>query len=254
MIAIIIILVAAIGLIIGIGVAENSIGQLGKETILSCTFPPDVKDSPDILWEKEGTTTGHVFKYENGKAVLSGQNADFKGRVSIFLNQLVSGNASLGVSDLRLLDEGTYKCTVSNSNGKGDSKLTLKVGGFSTITMTAVEPNTVICNSPLWYPKPTVTWLKGSEDLVNLSTTSYIPSLDNMFEINSSLKDVQRNIQYSCVIKNELAMAEGDAIWTASGLKAQARLDINSSADTLLPPSHLLCVMCLILRFGTDCL
>ncbi|CAH2218673.1 V-set domain-containing T-cell activation inhibitor 1 [Pelobates cultripes] len=137
MIAIIIILVAAIALIIGIGVsgqdsssvvANDAVGEIGEDVILGCTFPAAVKDSPNILWEKVGVN-GYVYKYENDAAVLSGQNAGFKGRTSLFLNQLTSGNASLRLSNLELSDAGDYKCTVTNSNGNGVGKLTLKVGG-----------------------------------------------------------------------------------------------------------------------------
>ncbi|CAH2218671.1 V-set domain-containing T-cell activation inhibitor 1 [Pelobates cultripes] len=119
--------------------------------------------------------------------------------------------------------------------------------GFSDLTITGVPPNTLLCESPSWYPQPSVTWSNktgNTTSLVNLTNTTFTPSLDNMFEVNSSLKEVQRNIQYTCVIQNQLAKAEGDVIWTASGVKTQTRLDIISSAHIPLPPLCLLCVLC----------
>ncbi|CAJ0967690.1 unnamed protein product [Ranitomeya imitator] len=137
MIVIIILLVAAIALIIGLSVAGNSsandvttvnaVGQISGNVLLSCTFAPDVKQSSDVLWEKVGDT-GVVYKYENGKISLSDQNSKYKSRTSLFLNELSVGNATLMISGLTVADSGVYKCTITNSNGKGDNKLSLNVG------------------------------------------------------------------------------------------------------------------------------
>ncbi|KAM4700630.1 V-set domain-containing T-cell activation inhibitor 1 isoform 1-T2 [Discoglossus pictus] len=261
MIVVIILLLAAIALIIGIGVSGNtgmtvttvySIGLIGEDAILGCTFPPDLKQTNDIQWEKVDLS-GTVYKYVNGKADLAGQNTAYKDRVSLFPNQLVTGNASLKLTKVKLTDAGLYKCIISNTNGKGEAKLSFKVGAFSPLTVTKISQNTLHCESPNWYPVPTVTWLNTSSGtpISNLSTTNLIPGLNSMQQVQSDLWNASEYVQYTCVIKNELAQATGDAMITASGVVTQTRLDVLSSSNSLSPPLILLCVLFLAVHQGT---
>ncbi|XP_063804800.1 V-set domain-containing T-cell activation inhibitor 1-like isoform X2 [Pseudophryne corroboree] len=262
MIAIIILLVGVIALIIGLSVSGNSttndvttvnaVGQIGKDVILSCTFTPDVKQSSNVLWERVGLP-GNVYNYQNGKISLTNQSPLYKGRASLFLNQLAAGNASLQLSNVQLTDTGVYRCTITNSNGSGQNILSLNVGAFSAITMTNISETTLRCASLIWLPKPTVTWqnITSGSDLTNLSTTTYEPNLGNSFQIISDYPGIQENVQYRCVINNALAKAEGNALLSASGLQTSTSLQILSSADVLSSPSILLlCLLSLIIHPG----
>ncbi|XP_018430570.1 PREDICTED: V-set domain-containing T-cell activation inhibitor 1-like [Nanorana parkeri] len=251
MIAIIILLVAVIALIIGLSAAGNSttndvttsntVAQISGNVILGCMFTPDPKKSSDVLWEKDGVT-GSVYKYENGKVSLTNQNSAFKGRTSLFLTELVNGNASLKLSNVPLNDAGTYKCTITNSKGTGSNKLSLNVGAFTPITVTNTTPTTLRCESPSWYPKPTVTWLNSTsqEDLTNSSITKYVSGLSVMVEVISDFTGAVEDMQYACIIKNNLAQAQAQAKFTVTGLKTDTRLDIISSAAILSPSVVLL--------------
>ncbi|XP_075054655.1 V-set domain-containing T-cell activation inhibitor 1-like [Mixophyes fleayi] len=258
MIVIIIFLIGAIALIIGLSVAGNSttndvttvnaVNQIWDNVTLNCTFIPDVNQSSNILWEKDGQT-GFVYKYENGKISLTGQNAVYNTRTSLFLNQLSAGNASLQITNVQLMDAGVYKCTVTNSKGSGQNKLSLDVGAFADVRVTNTSETTIHCHSPTWYPKPTVTWLNVTtgSDLTNLSTTTYSSIT---YEINSDFTGAVEDMGYRCVIQNNLARAEGDALFTASGFQTESRLQVLSSADVLSPSLLLLCLLILIVHPG----
>ncbi|XP_073526982.1 V-set domain-containing T-cell activation inhibitor 1 isoform X3 [Phyllobates terribilis] len=257
MIVIIILLVAAIALIIGLSVAGNSttndvttvsaVGQIGGNVILSCTFTPDVKQSSNILWEKVGDS-GVVYKYENGKISLSDQNPKYKSRTSLFLNELSVGNASLIMNSLTVADSGVYKCTITNSKGKGANTLSLNVG------VTSTSDTGLHCDSPRWYPKPTVTWLNvtSASDITNSTSTRYDGGLNGVVEVISDYTGLERYVQYRCVISNNLARAEGDAILTDSGLKTETRLLILSSGQATSPSRLLLCLLILIFHLGAE--
>ncbi|XP_077335699.1 V-set domain-containing T-cell activation inhibitor 1 [Lithobates pipiens] len=262
MIGIIILLVGAIALIIGLSVAGNSstnavmtsnaVGQINNNVILGCTFTPDTKQSSDVLWEKVGLT-GTVYKYVNGKISLTDQNNAFKGRTSLFPTQLTTGNGSLLLSNVQLSDIGTYKCTITNSQGTGSNTLYLNVGAFTPITVTNTTPTTIRCDSPSWYPQPSVTWwnstrgdLASQANLTNSSTTTFVPGLSVMKEVITDLRGAVADTQYTCIIQNDLAKAQGIAKFTVTGLKTEARLDVIGSAAILSPSVVLLCLLAVL--------
>ncbi|XP_029435050.1 V-set domain-containing T-cell activation inhibitor 1 [Rhinatrema bivittatum] len=261
MIAIIIILATAIALIIGFGVAGNnaatvstltSVGMISNDGILSCIFVPDIKQGSVIQWEKTGLS-GTVLRYENGKEDRTKQNPAFKGRVQFFLNQVVSGNASLLMKNVQLSDAGTYKCTVTTSAGTGNAKLDFRVGDYSPVDVENVTGGALQCTSDSWYPKPSVTWLNTSsgENLTRFSETSFQEVFDNAVEVVSLLKNVALNGAYSCVIENQIARGTSYVIVTDSGMKKKAQLDILTAASQ---PSHHIPFHCLLIPILTYCL
>ncbi|XP_068127101.1 V-set domain-containing T-cell activation inhibitor 1-like isoform X2 [Hyperolius riggenbachi] len=254
MIAIIVLLLFVIALIIGLSVAGNStvndvttsnaVGQIGTNAILGCTFTPDPKQASNVLWEKDGMT-GNVYKYENGKASLKDQNSQFTSRTALFLDQLTSGNASLKISNVQLADAGVYKCTITNSKGTGSNKLTLNVGAFSPLTLTNTSGSTLQCSSSSWYPSPTVSWLNSNGTNINAST-QIVSGLGVTVDVLSTFSGAVLEEQYTCIIQNNLAKAQGSAKFTILGLKTDGRLDVTGSAAILSPPVFLLWLLLLI--------
>ncbi|OCT93554.1 V-set domain-containing T-cell activation inhibitor 1 [Xenopus laevis] len=261
MIALIVFLLAALVLIIGIGIAGSKgavpvsaaslVGHINDDVILSCTFTPDPSQDNDIKWEKVGMS-GLVHKYQKGNNELTDQNPAFRGRTSLFLSQVMVGNASLKLSRVQLSDTGTYRCIISNSKGTGESKMVFRVGDFSTVTVTQVSNNSLNCDSPSWYPQPNVSWVSTSgTNLTNLTWTSFQPGLNRAVTVRSALREVQLDVQYTCVINTELARAEGDAMLTDSGLQTASRLEVFSSVALLSAPRLWLCTPFLSLLLGS---
>lgn len=107
----------------------TSAGSIGEDGILSCTFEPDIKLSDIVIqWLKEGVM-GLVHEFKEGKDDLSDQDEMFRGRTSVFADQVIVGNASLRLKNVQLTDAGTYKCYIITSKGKGNANLEYKTGG-----------------------------------------------------------------------------------------------------------------------------
>nr|CAJ83577.1 novel protein similar to vtcn1 [Xenopus tropicalis] len=244
MIAIIVILVLLIALIIGIGIAGSKItiavtgvytvGRISNDVILGCTFIPDTTQTNNIQWEKVGTS-GVVYKYENGKSLLNDQNAAFKGRASLFLGEIINGNASLKLTQVKLSDAGTYRCIITNSKGTGDDTLTFKVGGYTSVSVSSPSNDTLRCSSSYWYPKPNVTWVRDSgANITNVTIkTSFPPALNNLTDVTTELSGAQLDVQYSCLIHTELAQAVGVSMLTEFGLQTTSELTVFNCTDPL---------------------
>ncbi|XP_063250089.1 V-set domain-containing T-cell activation inhibitor 1-like isoform X2 [Prinia subflava] len=220
---VIVILAAAITLIIGFGVsgkhsisvtALTSPGNIGQRSILGCTFEPDIRmDSIAIQWAKEGVA-GLVHEFKAGKDHLQEQHPSFRGRTAVFVDQVIGGNASLELRDVRLSDAGTYRCSVTTARGSGAAVLRYRTGAFS-IPVVQVESSsrgdTLQCQAPRWFPCPAVRWMAHSdtgEHLPHAANTSYELNPENItVKVVSLLHNITANATYACVIENSIAKA-----------------------------------------------
>jgi len=64
-----------------------------------------------------------------------------------------------------------------------------------------------------WFPKPTVTWMNQTGNVLN-ANTSFTKTSAGIFSIISTLKPVQSSGAYSCRIENNLVIAFSDAAIT----------------------------------------
>ncbi|KFW10216.1 V-set domain-containing T-cell activation inhibitor 1, partial [Eurypyga helias] len=83
---------------------------LGETVILPCTAssPGDVILSSSILYWQRTTSVVH-FVY-NGQDLLLHQDKHYRGRTSLFLDQMRHGNFSLKLSNVQVNDSGLYTC------------------------------------------------------------------------------------------------------------------------------------------------
>ncbi|XP_069862540.1 V-set domain-containing T-cell activation inhibitor 1 [Dipodomys merriami] len=244
----IIILAGAIALIIGFGISGRhsitvttftSAGNLGEDSILSCTFEPDIKLNGIIIqWQKEGTA-GSVHEFRGGRDDLSQQHEAFRGRTALFSDQVIVGNASLRLKSVQLTDAGTYQCLIVTSKGKGSAHLEYKTGAFSMPEMNVdfnASSESLRCEAPRWLPRPTVAWTSQVDqgaDFSQVSNTSFELNSENVtLKVVSVLYNATVNHTYSCVIENDIAKATGDIKVTDSEIKRQSRLQLlNSKAS-----------------------
>ncbi|XP_061698294.1 V-set domain-containing T-cell activation inhibitor 1 [Syngnathoides biaculeatus] len=108
------------------------VANLGKDHMLSCFLPTDNEQSTlkevSVTWRKE-LLTGIVYRYEDGSESNTEQDSFYSGRVEIFSNVLVKGNASLLLRKVRRSDAGEYTCSLSHSGGSGNVNIVLRTAG-----------------------------------------------------------------------------------------------------------------------------
>lgn len=60
---------------------------------------------------------------------MENQNWDYRGRTTLFKDQIPKGNASLRLTGVKLSDRGRYKCYTSTISGNKESFINLNVEG-----------------------------------------------------------------------------------------------------------------------------
>uniref|UniRef100_A0A3P9HQD6 Ig-like domain-containing protein n=1 Tax=Oryzias latipes TaxID=8090 RepID=A0A3P9HQD6_ORYLA len=101
--------------------------QFGQSCILPCRFPPG--DDLVIHWFKLTPTNTKVHSYYDNKDHLEHQHQRFRGRTSLFQDQISKGNASLQLTGVMVQDEGSYQCYTSTITETGEFYINMKVYG-----------------------------------------------------------------------------------------------------------------------------
>lgn len=103
---------------------------VGDHVILPCHLEPpfDVK-TLTVEWKRNKT---HVHTYRHRKDDPSIQAENFKGRTSLFREEMTRGNISLKLTNVSELDAGNYTCHVPKLHSQVKrGNVTLIVGEYS---------------------------------------------------------------------------------------------------------------------------
>lgn len=96
-----------------------------------CVLPCESTYHDDIRWYKAGNEHPvHIFSTNNVDH-QDYQDAAFRGRTSLFVDQISQGNASLLLKMIRVEDEGIYTCYTSSSSEDLEIIVRLEVKGES---------------------------------------------------------------------------------------------------------------------------
>ncbi|XP_078794949.1 hemicentin-1 [Oryzias latipes] len=175
--------------------------QFGQSCILPCRFTPG--DDLVIHWFKMTPTNTKVHSYYDNKDHLEHQHQRFRGRTSLFQNQISKGNASLQLTGVMVQDEGPYRCLTSTITETGEFDINMKVyAPPQKINMKQTE-NQIICSSDGIYPEPDLSWSISPPSSRTFQNTTRVQKTEELlYNIRSSLtlSDREDDLDYICTI------------------------------------------------------
>ncbi|KAL1268026.1 hypothetical protein QQF64_033389 [Cirrhinus molitorella] len=228
--------------------SPSTVGNLAEDVVLDCRFLSNSGNEQfsdvSITWLKD-TLSGVVYEYKKKEAQLQGQNTQFKNRAELFSNAISMGNASLLLRNVKLEDEGVYRCSVTAPKVSGTTSVNLRVAAFSAPTFTRQSNGTLFAQAHKWFPQPEVRWLNQTGQLLNSSTkfTNTAGTLQVASVLEVPVKDEDN---YTCIIQNGLVTAISEANVTASKVMERTYF-IFSAASTKVPSLQLLLTIIIIL-------
>ncbi|KAK2860258.1 hypothetical protein Q7C36_004424 [Tachysurus vachellii] len=138
----------------------------GEDLVLPCFIKPNTSAvDMTVEWFKLDVKDSLVHLYRDHEDKNEDQAQSYRGRTSLFKEELQKGNTSLKLSALRVSDEGEYKCLVEDKPWYDD--ITVKViveaqGSHPVIMMESFDNSggiNLVCESRGWNPEPYVLWL-----------------------------------------------------------------------------------------------
>ncbi|XP_061565264.1 protein NLRC5-like isoform X8 [Cololabis saira] len=178
--------------------------QVNKTCILPCSFT--AHDDVVIHWIQETPPESLVHSYHHKQDQLGEQHQRFRGRTSLFEDQISRGNASLLLRGVKVQDQGRYLCDVSTVTGNKENFINLNVTApVQNINIEKIQ-NKITCSSEGIYPEPGLTWTTDPPSSVNLQNLQNPPTVQQteqqLYSISSSLvpSDGDTDLDYICTV------------------------------------------------------
>uniref|UniRef100_A0A667Z1Z2 Ig-like domain-containing protein n=1 Tax=Myripristis murdjan TaxID=586833 RepID=A0A667Z1Z2_9TELE len=167
-----------------VGPPQPIVAIVGDDIILLCHLEPAVDAvAMTVEWARPDLEHSFVHVWHGGRK-LPIQHPSYKGRTSLFLDKLKDGDVSLKLSEVKLSDEGRYRCFIPSLG----IETTLVVGAASSpvINVTKSSSGVVLeCESKGWYPEPELFWLDAEGKLLSAGAPETVRGPDGLYTVSS---------------------------------------------------------------------
>ncbi|XP_033182420.1 butyrophilin-like protein 2 [Anabas testudineus] len=170
--------------------SESVAAQAGEDVILPCRlYPPIRASSRTVEWTRPGLDPEYIHVHQDGRLVYQSQNPLYSYRTTLFVDQLVNGNVSLKIFNVKMSDAGKYKCFLPSLWKEAFIQLT--VGSTSSPVIAGIERNSgelvLQCESKGWYPEPELLWLDAEGKILSAGPTETVRGPDDLYTVSSRL-------------------------------------------------------------------
>ncbi|XP_060730876.1 butyrophilin subfamily 1 member A1-like isoform X2 [Tachysurus vachellii] len=203
-----------------IGPEQPLIAVAGEDLVLPCFIKPNISAvDMTVEWMRIEEVASLVHLYKNHEDKNEGQAQFYRGRTSLFKEELQKGNTSLKLSALRVSDEGKYKCLVEDKSWYDDITVNIIVeahGSHPVIMMESYDNSggiSLVCESRGWKPEPIVLWL-DREGVTLTAEDTQIHRDTEGFSVKSRITvyDYSDSNRFYCRLQQQHHMMETEII------------------------------------------
>ncbi|XP_039677332.1 butyrophilin subfamily 3 member A2-like [Perca fluviatilis] len=233
------------------GAPKPIVATVGDDIILPCHLKPTEDVAAKTLeWTRPNLNPRFVFVWRAGQDLENVKNPSYKGRTSLFPDELKQGNMSLKLSKVNPSDAGRYKCYIPDMNI--DSFIELVVGAVSLpiISLAGIDRDkggvVLQCESEGWYPEPEVLWLDGEGSLLSAGPTESVRGPDDLYTVSSRVTvEKRQSNSFTCRVQQK------NTNQTERHRFMFQMISLRSSPVFLFPSSLVWLLVCL---FASSCL
>ncbi|XP_060736183.1 butyrophilin subfamily 1 member A1-like isoform X1 [Tachysurus vachellii] len=203
-----------------VGPEAPLVAVAGEDLVLPCFIKPNTSAvDMTVEWMRIEEVASLVHLYRDHEDRNEDNLQSYRGRTSLFKEELQKGNASLKLSALRLADEGKYKCLIEDKSWYDDITLHVIVevlGSHPVIMMESYDNSggiNLVCESRGWKPEPDVLWL-DREGVTLTAEDTQIHRDTEGFSVKSRITvyDYSDSNRFYCRLQQKHHMMETDII------------------------------------------
>ncbi|XP_078137929.1 butyrophilin subfamily 1 member A1-like [Centroberyx gerrardi] len=170
-----------------IGSTQPIVAIVGEDVILPCHLEPAMDAVAMTLeWARPDLDPRYVHVWRYRQELELSKHPSYEGRTSLFIDKLKHGDISLKLSNVKLSDEGKYRCFIPSLDR--DSIVQLVVGAVSSPVVVIIKNSSEVvleCESKGWYPEPEVFWLDGEGNILSAGPTETVRGPDGLYTVSS---------------------------------------------------------------------
>uniref|UniRef100_A0A8P4G326 Ig-like domain-containing protein n=1 Tax=Dicentrarchus labrax TaxID=13489 RepID=A0A8P4G326_DICLA len=194
-----------------IGPLQSILAGVGDDIILPCYLQPALDVTTETLeWKRSDLKPIFIHVWRAGQDLIKERNPSYKGRTSLFINELKHGNISLKLSKVQRSDQGTYECDLPLLQKQSSVRLVVASHTASSpdISLLGIDRKRgaviLSCDSNSWYPEPEVVWLDGEENLLSAGPTETDRGPDDLYTVSSRVTVEKRHSNnFTCRVQQK---------------------------------------------------
>uniref|UniRef100_A0A667ZES3 Ig-like domain-containing protein n=1 Tax=Myripristis murdjan TaxID=586833 RepID=A0A667ZES3_9TELE len=170
-----------------LGPPQPIVAILGDDVTLRCHLQPawDVS-TRTVEWARPDLEPSFVHVWRNGPDPLIDQHPSYKGRTSLIMDKLKHGDVSLKLSEVKLSDEGKYRCFIPTLSKETTVELVVGAASFPVLNVSKSSSGVVLeCESKGWYPEPELFWLDAEGKLLSAGAPETVRGPDGLYTVSS---------------------------------------------------------------------
>ncbi|CDQ78730.1 unnamed protein product [Oncorhynchus mykiss] len=147
-----------------LGPTDPIVAVAGDDIILPCYLKPNISvEDMTVAWLNLDFLDGRVFRYQNSEIIRDDQIPSYRGRTSLFEEELWRGNTSLKLTRVQGTDEGHYKCLIQSKSWYDDFTIQVLVKAVGSKPVVSIVGHReggmgLLCESEGWHPEPELVW------------------------------------------------------------------------------------------------
>uniref|UniRef100_A0A667YUI2 Ig-like domain-containing protein n=1 Tax=Myripristis murdjan TaxID=586833 RepID=A0A667YUI2_9TELE len=170
-----------------IGPPQPIVSTVGDDIILPCHLEPAVDVvGMTVEWTRPDLDPKFVHVWSDGQELVDKRHPSYEGRTSLLTDKLKHGDVSLKLSEVKLSDEGKYRCFFPSLSR--ETTITLVVGAASSPVITVTKSSSAVvleCESKGWYPEPELFWLDAEGKLLSAGAPETVRGPDGLYTVSS---------------------------------------------------------------------